>query len=78
MKIGFDDIVGTVMTDRAATIRVFLDFRMACVGCPIAAFHTVGDACQEHGIDHHRFLAALRAAADIVTESRLPAFPRPA
>jgi hybrid cluster-associated redox disulfide protein len=41
------------------TIRVVLAFRMACVGCPIATFHTVDDACREHGIDRDKFLAAL-------------------
>jgi hybrid cluster-associated redox disulfide protein len=63
MPVGFDDIVGEVMTARPATIRVFLDFRMGCVGCPISAFHTVDDACKEHGVDRDEFLAALRAAA---------------
>jgi len=66
MPIGIDDIVGEVMTARPATIRVFLDFRMGCVGCPISAFHTVDDACKEHGVDRHKFLAALRAAAEVV------------
>ena len=66
MPIGFDDIVGEVMSTRPATIRTFLDFRMGCVGCPIAAFHTVSDACKEHGVDRHEFLAALCAAADTV------------
>jgi hybrid cluster-associated redox disulfide protein len=66
MRIDFDDIVGEVMNARPATIRVFLDFRMGCVGCPIAAFHTVDDACKEHGVDRDEFLAALRAAADTV------------
>ena len=64
MPIGFDDIVGEVMTARPATIRVFLDFRMGCVGCPISAFHTVDDACKEHGVDRDEFLAALRAVAE--------------
>jgi hybrid cluster-associated redox disulfide protein len=67
MRIDFDDIVGEVMNARPATIRVFLDFRMGCVGCPIAAFHTVDNACKEHGVDRDKFLAALRAAADTVT-----------
>lgn len=52
---------------RPATIRVFLDFRMGCVGCPISAFHTLNDACKEHGVDRDEFLAALRAAANAVT-----------
>ena len=66
MKIGSDDIVGEVMTAWPATVRVFLDFRMGCVGCPISGFHTVSDACQEHGINRDKFLAALRAAANSV------------
>jgi hybrid cluster-associated redox disulfide protein len=67
MPIGFDDIVGEVMDARPATIRVFLDFRIGCVGCPIATFHSVDDACKEHGVDRDEFLAALRASADAVT-----------
>jgi len=66
MLIGFDDIVGEIMAARPATIRVFLDFRMGCIGCPIAGFHTVEDACNEHGINRDKFLAGLRAAADAV------------
>ena len=67
MPIGLDDIVGEVMNAQPATIRVFLDFRMGCVGCPIAAFHSVDDACREHGVDRDEFLAALRVTADAVT-----------
>jgi hybrid cluster-associated redox disulfide protein len=66
MPIGFDDIVGEVMSARPATIRAFLDFRMGCVGCPISAFHTVDDACTEHGVDRDEFLAALHATANAV------------
>jgi len=66
MSIGLDDIVGEVMTAWPATIRVFLDFRMGCVGCPISSFHSVEEACREHGIDHDTFLAALRVAAAAV------------
>jgi len=66
MPIGFDDIAGEVMAARPATIRVFLDFKMGCVGCPISAFHTVDDACREHGVDRDEFLAALGAAANAV------------
>jgi len=66
MPIGFDDIVGEVMAARPATIRVFLDYRMGCVGCPISAFHSVDDACKEHGVDRDAFVAALRAVAKVV------------
>ncbi|NVN88106.1 MAG: DUF1858 domain-containing protein [Rhodopseudomonas sp.] len=62
MSIRRDSLVDTVMKGSPATIRVFLDFKLGCVGCPIASFHSVEDACREHGIDHESFLAALRAA----------------
>ncbi len=55
--------VDEVMRRWPATIRTFLDFRMNCVGCPIATFHTVEDACREHGVSCDRLLTALQAAA---------------
>jgi len=54
--------VDDVMERWPATIRVFLDLRMRCVGCPIARFHTVADAARLHGIECDRLLAALRGA----------------
>ena len=62
-QIVFGMTVDEVMRRWPATIRVFLDFRMGCVGCPIAGFHTVEDACREHACDPADFLSALRAAA---------------
>ena len=59
--IGFDDPVDEVMSRSPRTIRVFLEFRMRCVGCPIACFHSVDDAAREHGVDREVFLGALRA-----------------
>lgn len=56
-------LVDDVMRHRPATIRVFLDFRMNCVGCPIGSFHSIEDACREHGIDVVVLLTALRTAA---------------
>ena len=61
MRIAFDTLVDDVMRASPATIRVFLDFKMKCVGCPIACFHTVADACREHHVDDAGFLAALHA-----------------
>ena len=61
------DAVGEAPTAWPTTVRVLLDFRMGCIGCPIAEFHSVDDACREHGIDRDQFLAALRLAAAAVT-----------
>ncbi len=60
MLIGPDELVDDVMRAVPETIRVFLEFRMGCVGCPIGGFHTVDDACREHGVDREIFLNALR------------------
>jgi hybrid cluster-associated redox disulfide protein len=45
-----------IMRAWPGTIRVILRHRMLCVGCPIAPFHTISDACQEHGVDEALFL----------------------
>jgi hybrid cluster-associated redox disulfide protein len=63
MTIGSHLLVADVMRRWPATIRVFLDFRMGCVGCPIASFHDIEEACREHGTDQDRLLAALISVA---------------
>jgi hybrid cluster-associated redox disulfide protein len=55
--------VGASVQSGTETIRVFLEFKMRCVGCPIACFHTVDDACREHGVDRDAFFRALAACA---------------
>ena len=67
MAIGVEDIVGELMAIQPTTIRVFLNFKMACVGCPISEFHTVSEACREHGVEPKQFLAALRATVILAT-----------
>lgn len=66
MSIEATDLVDDVMRQFPATIRVFLDFKMGCVGCPIGVFHSVDDACREHGVARDTFLPALRALAGSV------------
>jgi hybrid cluster-associated redox disulfide protein len=58
-----DMTVDQVMKRWPASIRVFLDFRMGCVGCPIATFHSVDEASREHRIDAATFLGALQRVA---------------
>jgi hybrid cluster-associated redox disulfide protein len=62
MAFGSHLLVDDVMTRWPGTIRVFLDFKLGCIGCPIASFHSVDDACHEHGIDAGSLIAALRGA----------------
>ena len=61
MAIEFTTLVDDVMRRCPATIRVFLDYRMHCVGCPIACFHTVDDACREHNPETKVVFAGTRS-----------------
>jgi hybrid cluster-associated redox disulfide protein len=61
MSVEATELVDDVMRRWPVTIRVFLNHKMRCVGCPIACFHTVEDACREHDVDRTRFLSDLRA-----------------
>lgn len=63
MPVETSHLVDDIMRRWPSTIRVFLKYRMHCVGCPIACFHTVEEACREHGVDTMTVLADLRLAA---------------
>jgi len=41
------------------TEPVFLRHDMLCVGCPVAPFHTVSEACQEYELDPATFYQEL-------------------
>jgi hybrid cluster-associated redox disulfide protein len=51
-----------LMTSWPAVISVFQRHRMLCVGCLIAPFHTVTDACREYGLEEDAFLHELMQA----------------
>ncbi|WP_119419697.1 DUF1858 domain-containing protein [Desertibaculum subflavum] len=71
MSIEPDQTVDEVMRRWPETIRVFLDWRMHCVGCPIASFHSVTTACLEHGANQAEFVSALEAA--VIRKASQPA-----
>lgn len=64
--------VDAVMRTWPATVRVFLRHRMRCVGCPVARFHTIREACALHEADEVGFRAALRNAAPGAPRRRPP------
>ena len=65
-----DLTVDEVMQRWPSTIHIFLDFSMGCVGCPIATFHSIDDACREHSIDLEKFLERLQLVAKTVQKSQ--------
>ena len=73
MTIESTQSVDDVMRRWPATIRVFLNHRMRCVGCPVGCLHTIDDACREHEIDRATFMAELGAAVVDGTRERAAA-----
>jgi len=53
-------MVDDVMRRWPTTIGVFIRWRMMCVGCPFGTFHTIEQACLEHGTNAPSFLGAIR------------------
>lgn len=54
--------VHEIMRRWPATIRVFIQNQMLCIGCPIGVFHTINDACEAHHLDGGAFPRELLAA----------------
>lgn len=58
-----EDTISDVLERWPAAVAVFLHRRMACPGCTMAPFMTVGEAARSYGIPTADLLADLRAAA---------------
>ena len=54
--------VAEIMTISPSTIRLFIEWHLHCIGCPIAPFHTLDNAAFEHGIVAGDLIAAVEAA----------------
>ena len=54
--------VAEVLRRWPQTARVFIDRRMACVGCPIARFESVADVAEAYQIPPAELVDALRGA----------------
>jgi hybrid cluster-associated redox disulfide protein len=46
------------------TMRVFIDRRLHCIGCPIAGFHRLSDSAHEHGYEFDDLKRAVQLAID--------------
>ena len=59
-----DLIIADVMQRWPVSILVFLENRMACVGCSMSAFDTLADALEVYDIPQEEILATLNLRAD--------------
>lgn len=53
------------------TACLLIRYRMACVGCDIAAFHTVAEAVAIYGVNAERFFSELDVQANDHAESQI-------
>ncbi len=56
--------VAALLAEHPECIPFFLRKRMACVGCQMAPFDTLGDAARNYGLDSADFLAELLAVVE--------------
>ena len=45
-------------------MRIFIDRRMSCIGCSIAPYHTIEEACAEYDLVLEAFTRELAATVD--------------
>ena len=55
-------LISEILAKYPQTAQVFLKYQMHCVACLVAPFHTLADACLEHGLDEDAFRADLTRA----------------
>ena len=55
-------MVADVLARWPEVIPVFIHHRMACVGCSMAAFETLGDALSIYGLETETFILQLEKA----------------
>ena len=48
-------LVSEILEKYPQTAPVFLRHQMLCVACLVAPFHSIEDACHEHGLDEDAF-----------------------
>lgn len=63
------DTLATVLVKWPLAARVLVNHRMHCIGCPIAPFETLAEACAVYGIDVEQLLQELETAGTMVEDS---------
>lgn len=63
-RISADDTIETLLTRQPHAARVLIDRGMHCVGCTIAPFETISEACAIYGVSVEELLKALDRPPD--------------
>jgi hybrid cluster-associated redox disulfide protein len=62
--ITLDHSMEEILEEWPSTIRFFLENRMACVGCSLSAFDTLGDALDAYDLPQDAVLETLNASLE--------------
>ena len=62
--------IAELLATHAAAARVLVSHRMHCVGCDIAPFETIGDACITYGVAVEDFFSEIRRATVATEDNR--------
>lgn len=60
-QLSKDSIVGEILRTNPMAGDVLMMMGLSCTGCPMAQRETLEQACQGHGVDLDKTLAALQA-----------------
>jgi hybrid cluster-associated redox disulfide protein len=63
-RVSANDTIEVLLTRHPRAARVLVDHGMHCVGCAIAPFETIGEACAIYGVSVTELLAALDRPPD--------------
>lgn len=63
-SIGSTTTVGDILERHPRAMRIFIDHRMACIGCAIAPYHTIEEACAEYGVSVDAVVREIAEAVD--------------
>jgi hybrid cluster-associated redox disulfide protein len=65
-----NDTIAELLATYPAAARVLVGQRMHCVGCEIAPFETIADACVIYGVAVHDLFAEIHRAMGAQEENR--------
>ena len=63
-------MVGDILGRHPRAMRIFIDHGMACIGCAVAPYHTIEEACAEYGLSVETVVRELAEAANAPTRLR--------
>jgi hybrid cluster-associated redox disulfide protein len=62
--------IGTVVKEHPETVPVFLKHGLHCIGCHVAAFESVAEGAQAHGIDVDPLMTELNEAVNAAANGK--------